>query len=219
MQYCRSNAVLILGVSPLRGFPVERRGIGHLVPILCGRRLAELVRLGGGVCPSAGCPVGTVVQLVGPAPTLHGALGGRRASAGYGPASGASVSARPSAGRTRAWWPHRDTTSRWCGAVAESWIHWVLPALLVLASTPRCHASGSSRHSLRRGGASGTEVGGCRATGSRDYATAHAVLNTNHLGSISESLGLVNAWLVKYNEKYIAKHTWIMHVHDNTGIK
>ena len=112
--------MMILGVSPLRGFPVERRGIGHLVPILCGRRLAGLVRLGGGVCPSAGCPVGTVVQLVGPAPTLHGALGGRQASAGYGPASGASVSAQPSAGRTRAWWPHRDTTSRWCGAVAES---------------------------------------------------------------------------------------------------
>ena len=64
--------MMILGVSPLRGFPVERRGIGHLVPILCGRRLAGLVRLGGGVCPSAGCPVGTVVQLVGPAPTLHG---------------------------------------------------------------------------------------------------------------------------------------------------
>ena len=85
--------MMILGVSPLRGFPVERRGIGHLVPILCGRRLAGLVRLGGGVCPSAGCPVGTVVQLVGPAPTLHGALGARQASAGYGPASGASVSA------------------------------------------------------------------------------------------------------------------------------
>ena len=68
--------MMILGVSPLRGFPVERRGIGHLVPILGGRRLAGLVRLGGGVCPSAGCPVGMVVQLVGPAPTLHGALGG-----------------------------------------------------------------------------------------------------------------------------------------------
>ena len=102
--------MMILGVSPLRGFPVERRGIGHLVPILCGRRLAGLVRLGGGVCPSAGCPVGTVGHLVGPAPTLHGALGGRQASAGYGPASGASVSAQPSAGRTRAWWPHRDTS-------------------------------------------------------------------------------------------------------------
>ena len=50
----------ILGVSPLRGFPVERRGIGHIVPILCGRRLAGLVRLGGGVCPSASCPVGTI---------------------------------------------------------------------------------------------------------------------------------------------------------------
>ena len=39
----------ILGVSPLRGFPVERRGIGHLVPILGGRRLAGLVRLKPGV--------------------------------------------------------------------------------------------------------------------------------------------------------------------------
>ena len=63
--------VVIRGVSPLRGFPVERRGIGHLVPILSGQRLAGLVRLRGGVCPSAGCQVGTVVQLVGPAPTLH----------------------------------------------------------------------------------------------------------------------------------------------------
>ena len=108
----QSLMMMILGVSPLRGFPEERRGIGHLVPILCGRRLAGLVRLGGGVCPSAGCPVGTVGQLVGPAPTLHSTLGGRQASAGYGPASGASVSAQPSAGRTRAWWPHRDTTSR-----------------------------------------------------------------------------------------------------------
>ena len=111
-EYIGQTLMMILGVSPLRGFPVEGRGIGHLVPILCGRRLAGLVRLGGGVCPSAGCPVGTVVQLVGSAPTLHGALGGRRASAGYGPVSGASVSAQPSAGRTRAWWPHRDTTSR-----------------------------------------------------------------------------------------------------------
>ena len=103
---------MILGVSPLRGFPVERRGICHLVPILGGRRLAGLVRLGGGVCPSAGCPVGTVLSLVGPAPTLHGALGGRRAYAGYGRASGASVSAQPSAGRARALWPHRDTMMR-----------------------------------------------------------------------------------------------------------
>ena len=104
--------MMIIGVSPHRGFPVERRGIGHLVPIIGGRLLAGLVRVGGGVCPSAGFPVGTVVQLVGPAPSLHGALGGRRASAGYGPASGASVSAQPSAGRTRAWWHHHDTTSR-----------------------------------------------------------------------------------------------------------
>ena len=103
--------MMIRGVLPLRGFPVERRGISHLVPIL-GQRLAGLVRLGGGVCPSAGYQVGTVVQLVGPAPTLHGALGGRRASAGYGPASDASASAQPSECRTKAWWPPRDTTSR-----------------------------------------------------------------------------------------------------------
>ena len=78
---------MIRGVSPLMGFPVERREIGHLVPILGGQRLAGLVRLGGGVSPSAGCQVGTVFQLVGPAPALHGALGGRRASAGYGTTS------------------------------------------------------------------------------------------------------------------------------------
>ena len=42
------QTMMILGVLPLsiRGFPVERRGIGHLVPILGGRRLAGLVRLG-----------------------------------------------------------------------------------------------------------------------------------------------------------------------------
>ena len=97
--------MVIRGVSPLRGFPVERSGIGHLVPIPGGQRLAGLDRLRGGVCPSAGCQVGTVVQLVGPAPTLHGALGGRQAFAGYGPASGASASAQPSEGRTKAWWP------------------------------------------------------------------------------------------------------------------
>ena len=97
--------MMIPGVSPLRGFPVERRGIGHLVPILGGQWLAGLVRLREGVCPSAGCQVGTVVQLVGPAPTLHGALGGRQAFAGYGPASYASASAHPSEGRTKAWWP------------------------------------------------------------------------------------------------------------------
>ena len=113
--FCSGQLVIIMmirGVSPLRGFPVDRRGIGHLVPSLGSQRLAGLVRLGGGVCPSAGCQVGTVDQLVGPAPTLHGALGGRRASAGYGPASDASASAQPSESRTKAWWPPRDTTSR-----------------------------------------------------------------------------------------------------------
>ena len=83
--------MMIHGVSPLRGFPVEMRGIGHLVPILGGQRLAGLVRLRGGVCPSAGCQVGTVVQLVGPAPTLHGVLGGLWAFAGYGAASDANI--------------------------------------------------------------------------------------------------------------------------------
>ena len=39
-------------------------------------------------------------QLVGPAPTLHGALGGRQASAGYGPASDVSALVQQSAGRT-----------------------------------------------------------------------------------------------------------------------
>ena len=77
--FCECGTIVILGVSPLRGFTVERRGISHLFG---GRRLAGLVRLGGGVCPSACCQNGTGVQLVGPAPTLHGALGGRRASAG-----------------------------------------------------------------------------------------------------------------------------------------
>ena len=31
---------------------MERRGIGHRVPILGGRRLAEVVPLVGGACPS-----------------------------------------------------------------------------------------------------------------------------------------------------------------------
>ena len=103
--------IMIRGVSPLRGFPVETRGISHLVHILGGQRLAGLVRLGGGVCPSAGSQVGTVVQLVGPAPTLHGALGGRRGFAGCGSATGSSAFAQTSEGRTKAWWPPRDTTS------------------------------------------------------------------------------------------------------------
>ena len=53
--------------------------------------------------PSGGCQVGTAltVQIVGPAPTPHGALGGRQASAGYGPATDASVFAQPSEGRTK----------------------------------------------------------------------------------------------------------------------
>ena len=74
---------LELQFAPLRGFPVGMRGIGCLVPILGGRRIATLVRLGGGACPSGGCHVGTAVQLVGPAPTPHGALGGRQASVGH----------------------------------------------------------------------------------------------------------------------------------------
>ena len=89
-----------------------RRGIGHLVTILGGRPLARLVCVGGGACLSGGCKVGMAGQLVGPAPTPHGALGGRQASAGYGPAIDASASVQPSEGRTKAWWPPRDTISR-----------------------------------------------------------------------------------------------------------
>ena len=63
-------------------------------------------------CPSGGCQVGMAGQLVGPVPAPHGALSGLQASAGYGPASDASASAQPSEGRTKAWWPPRDTTSR-----------------------------------------------------------------------------------------------------------
>ena len=73
---------------------MERRGIGHLVPILGGRRLAEVVPLVGGACPSGYCQVDMAVHLVGPVPTPHGALGGRQASEGCGPASGASASAQ-----------------------------------------------------------------------------------------------------------------------------
>ena len=35
--------------------PVLRRGIGCLVPIIGDRRLAGLVRVGGGSCPSGSC--------------------------------------------------------------------------------------------------------------------------------------------------------------------
>ena len=100
----------ICGVIPIRDFPAVRRVIGHLVPILGGRRLAGLVRGGGGACPSGNCQVGMTGQLVDPAPAQHGALGGRQTSAGYGPARKASV--EPLEGRTRAWWPPSDTTSR-----------------------------------------------------------------------------------------------------------
>ena len=104
--------MMIYGVLALRGFPEGRRGIGHLGPILGGRRLAGLVSVWGGACPSGGCHVDMAGQLVGPLPTPHGALDDRRASAGYGPASDVSASVQPSAGRTRGWWPHLDTTSR-----------------------------------------------------------------------------------------------------------
>ena len=88
---------------------MERRGIGHIVPILGGRRLAEVVPLAS---PSGYCQVDMAVHLVGPVPTPHGALCGRQASEGCGPASGASVCAQPSAGRKKAWWLPPDTTSR-----------------------------------------------------------------------------------------------------------
>ena len=87
-----------LELPPLRGFPVGRRGIGHLVPILSDRWLAGPVGVRGGACPSGGCQDGRAVQLVGPAPTHHGALGSQQAYAGYGPASDASASAQPSEG-------------------------------------------------------------------------------------------------------------------------
>ena len=77
-----SVIIIINGVVPLRGFPVGRRGIGCRVPILGGRRLAGLVRLVGRARPSRCCQAGMAVQLVGPAPTPHGALGGWQAFAG-----------------------------------------------------------------------------------------------------------------------------------------
>ena len=93
---CMIGIIIINGVVPLRGFPVGRRGIGCRVPILGGRRLAGLVRLVGRARPSRCCQAGMAVQLVGPAPTPHGALGGWQAFAGCGPATGASASAQPS---------------------------------------------------------------------------------------------------------------------------
>ena len=51
-----------LEFRPLGAFlAVERRGIGHLVPILGGRRLAEVVPLVGGACPSGYCQVDIAV--------------------------------------------------------------------------------------------------------------------------------------------------------------
>ena len=81
------------------------------MPILGGRRLARLVCGGGGACPSGGCQVGRAIQLVGPVPTSHGAVSGRQAPAGCGPATGASPPAQPSGGHMKAWWPPRNTTS------------------------------------------------------------------------------------------------------------
>ena len=166
------SMMIICGVSPLRGFPVGRRDIGHLVPILGGRRLAWLVRVWGGAYPSGGYQVDMAGQLVCPLPTPHGTLGGRRASEGYGPASDVSASVQPSAGRMRGRWHPRDATSRWCGAVGGNWNRSALPALLVLGSTPRWRASTSSKRSLRRGASSVTAVSGCRATGGLDHASA-----------------------------------------------
>ena len=59
-------------------------------------------------------------------------------------------------------------------------LYWILCCVIlnehriwkVVVSTPRCRASASNKHSLRIGGALVTAVTGCRATGSRDYATA-----------------------------------------------
>ena len=81
-QGCVAAIIIIFGVVPLRVFPVGRRGIGCRVRILGGRRLAGLVRLVGRACPSRGCRACMAFQLVGQAPTPHGALGGRQAFAG-----------------------------------------------------------------------------------------------------------------------------------------
>ena len=72
------------GIVLYRGFPVLRREIGHLVPIFGVQQLAGPVHLGGLACPSGGCQVGRAAQLIGPAPTSHGALGGRQESARCG---------------------------------------------------------------------------------------------------------------------------------------
>ena len=122
------------------------------------------------MCQSGGCQVGRAVQLVGPAPTLHVALGGRQASAGCGPTTGGSAFAQPSGGCTKAWWPPRVTTTR-CSCRVLNLLS-VVPVVMALTSMPRCHASGSSKRSLRRAPASVTMVSSCRAAGSRDYASA-----------------------------------------------
>ena len=135
---CRSNDDDDdLEFPPLASFPVGR--IGHLVPILGGRRLAGLVRVGGRACPSRGCQVGMAGHLVGPAPTPHGALGGRKASTGYDPATDASASAQPSEGRTKAWWPPRSNKNR---AITLS-LHAVRAQLhtffmITLTNSPHC---------------------------------------------------------------------------------
>ena len=97
-------------------------------------------------------------------------LGCRQASAGYWIVTDASTSAQPSDGRTKAWWPPRDTTSRWCGVVAGSW--------------NRCQRSscyGPRLAAVRQGRAKSRcaeaqlqwqWLSCCRATGSQDYASA-----------------------------------------------
>ena len=57
---------------------MERRGIGHRVPILGGRRLAEVVPLVGGACPSGYCQVDMAVHLVGPSDVWIAAIASSR---------------------------------------------------------------------------------------------------------------------------------------------
>ena len=66
------------------------------------------------------------VHLVGPVPTPNGALGGRQESEGCGPASGASASAQPSAGRKKAWWLPPDTTQHILDTYVKHTHVWVL---------------------------------------------------------------------------------------------
>ena len=106
--------MMMRGATPLRPLGAFLwRGEGSAIACpssaVGGSRRLPLV---GGACPSGYCQVDMAVHLVGPVPTPHGALGGRQATEGSGPASGASASAQLSAGRKKVWWLPPDTTSR-----------------------------------------------------------------------------------------------------------